>query len=137
MAKMKPGQISAKRAYEISDSLSKNANASKYAGNLYMKGANAMQKREEKSGKQETMILDPSRKIGDAFELTGNKAVRAFGTSMLNRATANSEKATRLKTRADAAMAKANAAVGRDTPLPSSEGMMSKIANGLSTLFNK
>jgi hypothetical protein len=34
-------------------------------------------------------------------------------------------------------MAKANATAGRDTPLPSSEGMMSKITSGLASLFGK
>lgn len=129
MAKMKPGQISAKRAYELSDSLNNNAYVAKSVGKGYMKAADAMKKRESKSGMLESRIIVNSNKMGDFTELTGSEGVKSFATSLLNRASANSEKANRLKSRADAAMAKANAAVGRDVPLPSSEGLFSKIKN--------
>ena len=107
MAKMKPGQISAKRAYEISDSLRKEAGSSYRVADLYQKVAN---------NKGKIMDMGPADLIHYA-----EKQVRS--------ADYNYSKANRLKSRADAAMAKANAAAGRDTPLPSSEGLFSKIKN--------
>jgi hypothetical protein len=112
MEKMKPGQISAKRAYEISDSLRKRADFdgkwAKATGDLASKEKNPL--------------------IKESLLKNSAKSWREY--------THNYQKSDRLKTRADQAMNNANAA-GRDIPLPSSEGMMSKIASGLSTLFKK
>jgi hypothetical protein len=103
---MKPGQISAKRAYEISDSLMKSSLSPK-----------------------------TSYGIAKAIKDNPNGAGRGMMESMLKNSDANVKKATRLKSAADAAVAKATA--GRDTPLPSSEGMMNKITSGLASLFGK
>jgi hypothetical protein len=115
MEKMKPGQISAKRAYEISDSLAKESQSSYRVADLYYNKAN---------NKGKIMDMSPTD-------------LRYYAEKQVRSADYNSEKAKRLKTRADAAVAKAKATAGRDMPLPSSEGMMSKIASGLSTLFKK
>jgi hypothetical protein len=113
MAKMKPGQISAKRAYEISDSLRKRADFdghwAKATGDLALKEKN--------------------QPVKEALLKTSSQGWKDYSR--------NYEKSDRLKSRADVAMAKANATVGRDTPLPSSEGMMSKITSGLASLFGK
>lgn len=113
MAKMKPGQISAKRAYEVADSLQKRAD---FNGNWAM----AVDKQVAK---------EKSPTVKGVLAKHANQTWREYGH--------DSEKSSRLKSRADAAMAKANAAVGRDTPLPSSEGMMSKITSGIASLFGK
>lgn len=110
---MKPGQISAKRAYEMSDSLKKEAASSYRVADLYYSAA---------GNKQKIMSMQPSDLVNYA-----EKQVRS--------ADYNTSKSKMLKSRADAAMAKANLAAGRDTPLPSSEGIMSKITNTLSDLF--
>lgn len=108
---MKPGQISAKRAYEMSDSLRRTANIS---GNWAMA--------QDKLAAKET-----HPRVKEILSKDASQAWREYGH--------DSEKSDRLKSRADAAMAKANAAAGRDVPLPSSEGIMSKITNTLSDLF--
>lgn len=133
MAKMKPGQISAKRAYEISDSLMDRSNSLKAAAIPQIRmGKGAIK---NKVGDRQISVSTSDPKTWGKT-LSGRDRVN-IGQKFLKQASADSAKSVGLKTRADAAMAKANAAVGRDTPLPSSEGMMSKIANGLSTLFNK
>jgi hypothetical protein len=126
MAKIKPGQISAKRAYEISDSLMTNSKSLK-----------------------ETAFDQMQMSKGVPYNKTGQKYQDIYGggfskkervgiaNSMQKKASADSAKSVGLKSRADAAMAKANATAGRDTPLPSSEGMMSKITSGLASLFGK
>lgn len=115
---MKPGQISAKRAYEISDSLMKKSNSLK-----------------------ETAFDQIQISKGIPYNKTGGKYQDIYGggfskserigiaNRMQKQASADSSKSVGLKSRADAAMAKANAAAGRDTPLPSSEGLFSKIKN--------
>ena len=115
---MKPGQISAKRAYEISDSLMKKSNSLK-----------------------ETAFDQIQMSKGIPYNKTGGKYQDIYGggfskserigiaNRMQKQASADSSKSVRLESRADAAMAKANAAAGRDTPLPSSEGLFSKIKN--------
>lgn len=108
---MKPGQITAKRAYELSDSLKSKAQyqagAMDFAANRLKSAKTPMEK------KQAGSILEGLSRSSEY----------------------NYQKSDRLKSRADQAMAKANAAIGRDTPLPSSEGIMSKITNTLSDLF--
>lgn len=111
MAKMKPGQISAKRAYEISDSLRKNAD-------FDVKWASSAEKIAAKE-------KDPY--VKNIFSKHADQTWRQAGY--------NYEKSSRLTSRADAAMAKANAAVGRDTPLPSSDGILGAIGNKLSEFF--
>jgi hypothetical protein len=112
MAKMKPGQISAKRAYEISDSLKSKAQ--------YQAGAMDFAAKRLKSAKT------PIEKKQAGSILEGLSRSSEY----------NYQKSDRLKSRADQAMNNVNAA-GRDTPLPSSEGMMSKITSGLASLFGK
>lgn len=123
MAKMKPGQISAKRAYEMSDSLMNKSNSLK-----------------------ETAFDQMQMSKGIPYNKTGGKYQDIYGggfskserigiaNRMQKQASADSSKSVRLKSRADQAMNNANA-VGRDVPLPSSEGIMSKITNTLSDLF--
>lgn len=114
---MKPGQISAKRAYEISDSLMKKSNSLK-----------------------ETAFDQIQMSKGIPYNKTGGKYQDIYGggfskserigiaNRMQKQASADSSKSVRLKSRADQAMNNANAA-GRDVPLPSSEGLFSKIKN--------
>lgn len=101
----KTGQVSAKRAYEMSDSLKKKAQ--------YQAGA-----------------MDFAV---DRLKRAKNPAEKSNATSVLNGLARSSDynyqKSDRLKSRADAAMAKANAQKGRDTPLPSSDGIIGKIKN--------
>lgn len=89
MAKQfKKGQVSATRAYQIADSLTKKAQLQ--AGATDYKGAK-------------------------------------FPKQLLSSSEANYQKAERIRSAADKAMKKATA--GRDTPLPSSDGIISKIKN--------
>jgi len=132
MAKMKPGQISAKRAYEVADSLMENSKLHKLAS------------AEQKNLGQAAI----KNKVGDKKVRIGHWSDSPFGNYLSGNdrmkisekyskiASADSAKSVGLKSRADQAMNNANAK-GRDMPLPSSEGMMSKIANGLSSLFGK
>jgi hypothetical protein len=105
MAKMKPGQISAKRAYEMSDSLRKRAD---FDGK-WAKATGNLASYESNQSTREALLKNSAQNW------------RSY--------THNYKKADRLESRADAAMAKANATVGRDTPLPTSEGLFSKIKN--------
>ena len=99
---MKPGKkITATRAYAIADSLDK---ASGLAG------------------------------VGSALSTLNKKSTAAdsakayqAGFSRIEAAEKNKAAANRFRSAADAAVAKAKA--GRDTPLPSSEGLFSKIKN--------
>lgn len=122
---MKPGQISAKRAYSLADSLMTNSKSLKETAFDQIQMSKGIPY--NKNGQKYQDIY------GGGFSKTERIGI---ANSMQKKASADSSKSVRLKTRADQAMNKANAA-GRDMPLPSSEGMMSKIANGLSTLFNK
>lgn len=101
----KKGQISAKRTYEIADSLNKKAQ--------YQAGA-----------------MDFAV---DRLKKSKSPAEKSKATSILNGLARSSDynyqKSDRLKSIADAAMAKANAQKGRDTPLPSSDGIIGKIKN--------
>jgi len=122
---MKPGQISAKRAYEVADSLMENSKLHKLAS------------AEQKNLGQAAI----KNKVGDKKVRIGHWSDSPFGNYLSGNdrmkisekyskiASADSAKSVGLKSRADAAMAKANAAVGRDNPLPSSEGLFSKIKN--------
>jgi hypothetical protein len=103
MAKMKPGQISAKRAYAIADSLDK---ASGLAG-----------------------VGSPLSSLNKKSTAADSAKAYQAGFARIESAEKNKQAANRFRSVADAAMAKANAAAGRDTPLPSSEGLFSKIKN--------
>jgi hypothetical protein len=105
----KKGQISAKRAYEISDSLKKKAQYQAGAMDFAVDRFKSAKNPAEKS--KATSILDGLAKSSDY----------------------NYQKSDRLKSRADQAMDKANAQKNRDMPLPSSDGIMGKITNW----FNK
>jgi hypothetical protein len=133
MEKMKPGQISAKRAYEISDSLMDKSKKLKEFAYPQIRIGKATIKNKV-ADKQVSSSTSNPKTWGNT--LSGRDRLN-IGQKALKEASADSSKAVRLKNRADAAVAKAKATAGRDMPLPSSEGMMSKIANGLSTLFNK
>lgn len=128
---MKPGQISAKRAYEISDSLmdrSKGLKESAYNQIEMGKGAikNKVGDKQLRADGGDLLLLGKTLSGRDRLNI---------GKQRLREASADSAKSVRLKSAADAAVAKATA--GRDTPLPSSEGMMSKITSGLASLFGK
>ena len=103
MAKMKPGQISAKRAYAIADSLDK---LSGLAG-----------------------VGSPLSSLNKKSTAADSANAYKAGFARIEAAEKNKQSANKFRYAADAAMAKANAAVGRDTPLPSSEGLFSKIKN--------
>jgi hypothetical protein len=195
MEKMKPGQISAKRAYEISDSLMDKSKKLKEFAYPQIRIGKATIKNKV-ADKQVSSSTSNPKTWGNT--LSGRDRLN-IGQKALKEASADSSKAVRLKSRADQAMAKANtikptkdsteyfknaseshmrlaseySKVGsdaianklvgnaksafesqkrqankgkagydangykRDIPLPSSEGMMSKIASGLSSLFGK
>lgn len=121
---MKPGQISAKRAYEISDSLMDRSNKLKEFASPQIQIGKATIKNKVADRQLPTL----AKPFEGPATLSGRDRLN-IGQKALKQASADSSKSVRLKSRADAAMAKANAAVGRDTPLPSSEGLFSKIKN--------
>ena len=128
---MKPGQITAKRAYEVADSLmdrSKRLKESAYEQIYIGKGA-------IKNGVGDKQVRINTSDLSAPYSLSGRDRLN-IGQQRLKEASADSSKSVRLKSRADQAMNNANAA-GRDVPLPSSEGLMSKITSGLSSLFGK
>lgn len=133
---MKPGQISAKRAYEVADSLMDRSNSLKtaaYDQKMIGKGTVKNKIADKQVSTFAFPTFDKPSSRGPAT-LSGNDRLK-IADNLQKQASADSSKSVRLKSRADAAMAKANAAVGRDTPLPSSEGIMSKITSTLSDLF--
>ncbi len=141
MGGLKKGQVTAKRAYEMADSLASSASSAKAAGNLFMNAAKNVAKREKKTGMKEVTTIYPggatSLSMPDAIKnsktFNGSDDWKKHGQMFLNRATHNSEKATRYRANADKAMAAANAKLkaqaGRDKPLPSSDGILSTIKN--------
>jgi hypothetical protein len=74
-------------------------------------------------------VMIPGSYTGNGPKTLSGRDRLNIGQKALKQASADSSKSVGLKSRADAAMAKANAAVGRDTPLPASEGLFSKIKN--------
>ena len=136
MDKLKPGKISTKRAYEISDSLMDKSNrlkAAAYDQRMIGKGTikNKVADKQVSTFAFPTFHKPSSR--GPAT-LSGNDRLK-IADNLQKQASADSAKSVLLKNRADAAVAKAKAAAGRDVPLPSSEGIMSTISNKLSQLF--
>ncbi len=112
MAKMKPGQVSAKRAYEISDSLMSNSNRLKKAAYPQIQiGKGAI--RNKVGGKQLRADYGDIKNLGKT--LSGKDRLN-IGQNLLKKASADSTKSVMLKSRADAAMSKAN----RDYPLSES-----------------
>lgn len=105
MAKMKPGQVPAKRAYQMADSLQKRADFDLQWAKGVGKVAN-----EEKNPSIKSVLLKNSAKSYNDFMH-------------------NYEKSNRYRTNADNAVNKAKATAGRDMPLPSSEGIIGKIKN--------
>ena len=99
---MKPGQISAKRAYAIADSLDK---VSGLAG-----------------------VGSPLSSLNKKSTAADSAKAYKAGFARIEAAEKNKQSANRFRAAADQAMNKANAA-GRDTPLPSSEGLFAKIKN--------
>ena len=102
---MKPGQISAKRAYEISDSLGKEYHSSVRIADMYNNAASK----------------------GEKILSMGPSDLKVAAERQMRSGIYNLHKGAQLRNRADAAVAKAKA--GRDTPLPSSEGLFSKLKN--------
>lgn len=111
MAKQKAAKVPVTRVRQIADSLNKKAQ--------YQAGA-----------------MDFAV---DRLKKSKSPAEKSIATSILNGLARSSDynyqKSDRLKSIADAAMAKANAQKGRDTPLPSSDGIISNITNRISELF--
>ena len=136
---MKPGQISATKAYAVSESLMNKSNKNKKIADYAVKEAKGRVDRNAS-----VVGLGPSF-LGTRDFSNFQKESKVFKEKLSeslvakkridNEAKKDSLLSVGLKSRADAAMAKANAAVGRDTPLPSSEGIMSKITSTLSDLF--
>lgn len=159
MAKMKPGQISAKRAYEMSDSLKSKAQyqagAMDFAANRLKSAKTPVEK------KQAGSILEGLSRSSE-YNYQKSDRLKSRADQAMNNANAKSKA---INTGVDIAkgkvdrnasvlglgsgflgknnmsyfeesgkshkkeLAKANAAAGRDTPLPSSEGLFSKIKN--------
>ncbi len=124
MGGLKKGQVTAKRAYEMADSLMNLANRKKQAAydQKYM-GQGAV-----KNGKGDVQVL--VNNFGGT--LSGNDRLK-IAEKFKKQASADSTKSVRLKANADKAMAAANAKLkaqaGRDKPLPSSDGILSTIKN--------
>jgi hypothetical protein len=105
MAKLKKGQVSATRAYEIADSLKGNASAARKSGYMYLSGGEKL-----KGTKKSTYV--------PGFGIQDSEGMKKIGSDMLKRADINSSKADRIKQAADKAV---NKAIGRDIPLPPSD----------------
>lgn len=106
MAKMKPGQVSAKRAYEISDSLMQNS---------YNLKRNAANQREIGKATIKNKVADKQVMLPNGDSLSGRDRLK-IADRWSKIASADSTKSVMLKSRADAAMSKAN----RDYPLSES-----------------
>lgn len=126
---MKPGQVSAKNAYKISNSLMDKSNLKKKIGDNIVKSAKDEIKRTNLVGKMGPSFLGSkySSEVND--KLKNSVSLLENATNNRNKlyqgAKKDSLKSVNLKSRADAAMAQA----GRDTPLPSSDGIIDKIKN--------
>lgn len=106
---LKKGQVTAKRAYEMADSLQKKAQ--------FQAGAMDFEAQRLKYAKT------PQEKADATSILEGLSRVSNH----------NYAKADRYRNNANKAVAKATA--GRDTPLPSSDGIIGSITNKISELF--
>ena len=111
MAKMKPGQISAKRAYEISDSLMDKSKRLKEFAYPQIQIAKGTIKNKVFDKQVRTLTLTQN----SPYSLSGRDRLN-IGQKALKEASADSTKSVRLKSLADAAMKKAN----RDYPLSES-----------------
>jgi hypothetical protein len=120
MAKQKPAKVPVSRLREMADSLMDSANRKKQAAydQKYM-GQGAVK---NKKGDVQVLI--------DNFgsTLSGNDRLK-IAEKFKKQASADSSKAVRFRALADKATA------GRDTPLPSSDGIIGTITNKISELF--
>ena len=138
MGKQKAAKVPVSRIRQMADSLESSAGSARSAGNIFMKGAKNVEKREKKSGMKEVTTIHSGRLFSDASKtFNGSEDWKKHGQMFLNRAAHNTEKANRYRAVADKAeaAAKAKAAIGRDKPLPSSDGIISTITNKISELF--
>lgn len=109
MAKQGTPKLTAKRVYAISDSLRKESGLAGVGSPL--SGLN-----------KKSTAADSAR------------AYKA-GFARIEAAEKNKKESIRLKNIADKAVANAKAKVGRDTPLPSSDGIIGSITSKISELF--
>ena len=124
MAKLKTGQITAKRAYEMADSLSKSSKTLSYVGNRLADRSSSSSERKKDWKDKNPSVINLTGIPGETKGTTikGVKEMKNTSEKYKNLASSNMQKADMLTSRA-------NAATGRDTPLPSSEGLFSKIKN--------
>lgn len=129
MAKMKPGQVSAKSVYKISNSLMDKSNLKKKIGDNIVKSAKDEIKRTNLVSKMGSSFLGSkyASEVNDKLKNSGSFLQNAINdkNKLYKGAKKDSLKSVNLKSRADKAMAQA----GRDMPLPSSEGIIGKIKN--------
>lgn len=112
MAKQfKKGQISATRAYEIADSLMKNANSTKrFALQQKSIGESAVK---NKVGDKKIPVSDPRDVTTWGNTLSGKDRIK-LAQKLINQSKTDSTKSVLIKKAADKA-------IGRDIPLPSSD----------------
>jgi len=106
MAKIKPGQVSATRAYEIADSLMSSSKRLKES---------AYPQREIGKATIKNKVADKQVMLPNGDSLSGRDRLK-IADRWLKQASADSTKSVMLKSRADVAMSKAN----RDYPLSES-----------------
>ena len=120
MAKMKPGQISAKKTYEISNSLMNKSNLKKKIGDNILKSAKDEIKRTSLVSKLGSSFLGSKygSEVNDKLKNSGSLLQNATNNrnKLYEGAKKDSLKSVNLKSLADAAMKKAN----RDYPLSES-----------------
>jgi hypothetical protein len=144
---LKKGQVTAKRAYEMADSLMNNSSRNKYYASEQKGVAESAIKRGNWPGG--LGVGKPAQKISNkntkflsgvpsdepsGNPLSYNQRIK-LSDKYLKQASADSTKAVRFRANADKAMAAANKATGRDTPLPSSDGIIGTITGKISELF--
>jgi len=143
MGGLKKGQVTAKRAYEMADSLMNNSRTNKYFASQQKGIAESAIKRGNWPGG--LGVGKPAQKISNKNTKfpSGAESDKPYGESLsynqriklssdyLKQSSADSTKSAQLKAKADksVAAAKAKAQAGRDKPLPSSDGILSTIKN--------
>ncbi len=124
MTKLKPGQVTAKRAYEMADSLARTSKELSYTSKRLKDRATSSSEKKKEYLRKNPSTLNltglPGEKVGST--ITGVKQMKSTSDKYKKMADANMAKADRF-TKA------ANAATGRDKPLPSSDGILSTIKN--------
>ena len=121
MAKQKPAKVPVSRLREMADSLMDSANRKKQVAYDQKRMGNAAVK--NKVGDKQI----PTWYLGGKT-LSGNDRIK-IADKFKKQASADSTKAVRFRALADKASA------GRDTPLPSSDGIIGTITNKISELF--